>query len=641
MKFPSLKSLGEGILNTCKRFPFEVLFALCAAIAGTAWARSHDYGSVYKDNCIRLLMMANIGLLLSLAASLYTESRGFGGLKKFLSKAVVALAGVGSFWLLNPFVRDNDTMRFFLLSFGFHLLVAFAAFTQKGMVQGFWQFNKTIFLRFLAGALYSGVLYLGLIAAIFATKYLFNVHWSDDTYLILWIWIICIFNSVFFLAGVPGDFKALDEDESYPKGLKIFTQYVLIPLATIYVIILLAYEVKILIEWRLPKGYVSNLIIAYAEFGILSILLVYPVREKAENKWLKIYARYFYVLLIPLIVLLFLAMFARVKPYGVTPERYFLIVLDIWLAFIAAYFLLSKKQSIKMIPASLCVLTLLSAYGPQSAFPVSNWSQTRILVDIFKKHNAFRDGKLQPVNPDKIAEKDATNAVAKLQYLTDNDAWESLQPYMSQNLVAVNDSINKKLNSHKGKQMYSYLSSRYGLQTKKIEWLKKHLGLKKFTEYGAYDYADADDSEIEVYHLSIESDQVLGVKDNDYVIVLSTTYGNTQDTTIDHANHTRFIRWNKDGAYSLLVNGEKASFDLKALATNLSRPQSLKKYKINNVEYSEAKDYTLADSLMTFTAQTPKYVVTLKLTDIRFDLDQKDVSSINELSGYYLIKVKK
>ncbi|HZX57340.1 MAG TPA: DUF4153 domain-containing protein [Mucilaginibacter sp.] len=641
MKFPSIKSLSEGILTTVKRFPFETLFALCAAIAGTAWARNHDWGSQYQNNCMRLVMMSNIGLLLSLATSLYTESRDIAGFKKLLLKVAAALISVAFFWLLNPFIRSNDTLRFFLLSFGFHLLVAFAAFTQKGRVQGFWQFNKTLFLRFLAGVLYSGVLYVGLLAAIVATKYLFNVHWSDDTYLILWIWIVCIFNSIFFLAGVPADFNALDEDLSYPKGLKIFTQYVLIPLATIYVIILLAYEFKILIEWRLPKGYVSNLIIAYAEFGILSILLVYPIREMAENKWLKIYARYFYVLLIPLIVLLFLAILARVRPYGVTPERYFLIVLDIWLAFITAYFLLSKKQSIKMIPASLCVLTLLSAYGPQSAFPVSNWSQTHIVVGIFKKYNAFHDGKLQPVNPDKISEKDATNALAKLSYLTNNDAWESLQSYMSENLVAVNDSLNKKLKSGNGKNLYGYRFSRYGLQEKKLDWLKKHLGLKKFTEYGSYGYDDADETERELYHFSVESDQALSVKNNDYVIILNNMYGNRQDTSIDHANHISFVHWNDNGLYSLLVNGEKASFDLKALAGKLASPVSLKKYKENTVEYSTGKEYTLADSLMTFTAQTSGYVITLKVNDMRFNMDQKDVLSISELSGYYLIKVKK
>src|SRR6185437_825577 len=162
----------------------------------------------------------------------------------------------------------------------------------------------------------------------------------------------------------------------------VFTQYVLIPLASVYVVILLAYEVKILIQWSLPKGLVSNLILRYAVFGILSILLIYPLRNQEENKWIKTYARSFYFLLIPLLALLFLAVFTRILPYGITAPRYFLIVLAGWLLFITFYFLLSQKQNIKVIPVSLCILALLSVYGPQSAFSVSRYSQMHLLTNI-------------------------------------------------------------------------------------------------------------------------------------------------------------------------------------------------------------------------------------------------------------------
>jgi len=635
MKFPSIKNLAESTLNTTKRFPFEILFALCGAIAGTAWTKNHDFGGLYKDTCIRLMMMANLGLLLSLAATLYTEGRGFTGSKKFLLKSAAVIISVPLFWLLNPFEREYDTLRFFLLSFAFHLLVAFAAFTLKGKVHGFWQFNKTLFLRFLAGILYSAVLYLGLLAAILSTKYLFNVHWNDDTYLILWIWIVCIFNSTFFLAGVPADFSALDEDVTYPKALKIFTQYVLIPLATVYVVILLAYEVKILIEWRLPKGYVSNLILGYAVFGILSILLVYPIREHAENKWLKIYARSFYFLLIPLIVLLFLAMFARVLPYGITPQRYLLIVLAVWLLFITFYFLLSKKQNIKIIPVSLCLLTLLSVYGPQGAFSMSTYSQRGILIKVFKKYNAFHDGKLQPVKDKNIDESDGRNAIAKLNFLTSNDNWDVLQPYLKENLNTVNDSLLKSQNSSHEEDRYRY--RRNNLEQEKLDWLKNHLGLGKFTEYGTSDF----EVKIQEYHFSTENDNALRVKNYDYVIALPNEYSNRNDTNVYHADHIRFVRSSDNGVYSLLVNGEHTSFDLREFVNKLARPETrLKNYRQNTGTYGRFRDYTLADSLMTLNKETPKYIITFKIEELRFDIQQDNTTDISNITGYYLVKVK-
>ena len=41
-------------------------------------------------------------------------------------------------------------------------------------------------------------------------------------------------NTFIFLAGVPKDLSALEKETSYPKGLKAFTQFVFLPLITLY-----------------------------------------------------------------------------------------------------------------------------------------------------------------------------------------------------------------------------------------------------------------------------------------------------------------------------------------------------------------------------------------------------------------------
>src|SRR5690606_15929395 len=136
----------------------------------------------------------------------------------------------------------------------------------------------------------------------------------------------------------------------YPKGLKIFTQYVLIPLMTIYLAILLVYEVKILVEWEMPKGIVATLILGYAVFGMLSLLLVWPIRNDDGNRWVRFFSKSFYLTMMPLIVVLALAVYQRVSHYGFTEERYILMVLTIWLVAITAYFLYFRKADIQLIP---------------------------------------------------------------------------------------------------------------------------------------------------------------------------------------------------------------------------------------------------------------------------------------------------
>jgi hypothetical protein len=615
MKFPSIKTLAEGFKTTLKLYPLEVAFALIGTIAGTVNVELDNINRVGESWCIRVMMAANLGLLLSLAATLYGRSRNISAQLKWSLRIIAVVLSVLTLVILEPYYRQSDYMRFFLLSLSFHLLVAYAGFTVHGHVQAFWQFNKTLFLRFLTSVLYSAVLYLGLAAAIGALNFLFNFEFEWDTFFILWIWIAGIFNTLFFLAGVPTDLKALDLDESYPKGLKVFTQYVLVPLATVYVLILLAYEVKILLQWDLPKGLVSNIILGYAVFGILSLLLVYPIREREENKWLKTYAKSFYFLLLPLLGLLFAAVGTRVFRYGVTEERYFLIVLAFWLLFICVYFLLFKKQNIKLIPVSLSVLTLLSVYGPQSAFSVAEFSQKRILVGIFKKHNAFKDGKLTPLTT-KIDSTSGAEAAAKVEYIVSNHDFASLQPYISKDLKVISDSISK------GKDRDIYFN-RFEFKYAKTEWMIKYLKLNKYGRYGYVDTAAA----TMAYHRFEPVGDVMGLTGYDYMLT-----GLDADTIPLKINNISLKRTNKSNGrvIGLTVNGASVEFDINQFARQLAE---IKTRTDNSVEVDK-----LPLATMSLTKQANGFKVTLVVSNISFSIAGKVPEDNLYVSGYYLIK---
>lgn len=619
MKFPSIKTLAEGFKTTLKRYPLEVAFALIGTIAATVNVELDNINSVGETWCIRVMMAANIGLLLSLAVTLYTGRENVSAGKKWALRGLAVLLAVLTCAILDPYYRQSDYMRFFLLSLSFHMVVAYAGFTVNGHIQGFWQFNKTLFLRFLTSVLYSGVLYLGLAAAIGALNFLFNFKFEWDTFLILWIWIVGIFNTLFFLAGVPVDLSALDKDDSYPKGLKVFTQYVLVPLATVYVLILLAYEIKILLQWDLPKGYVSNIILGYAVFGILSLLLVYPIREREENKWLKTYAKSFYFLLLPLLGLLFAAVGARVFRYGVTEERYFLMVLAFWLLFISVYFLLYKKQNIKLIPISLSVLTLLSVYGPQSAFSVSKYSQTRILVNIFKKHKAFKDGKLQPLTK-KVDSTSGAEAVSKVEYLVREHDFASLQPYISKDLNAVGDSLLK------GKDRDIYFN-RYGFKYEKTQWSIKYLKLTRY--YGRYGITDSA-AAYGYYRFELASD-ILSLKEYDYM--LTGLQADSIPLVINNISLNRTDR--SDGRLiGLLVNGQRAEFDINQFAKQLSEIKAGKQ----TIENAPGAARKLPVAQMSITKQVKGFSVTLVVSSINFGMEGKVFDQNLFIYGYYLIK---
>jgi len=275
--------------------------------------------------------------------------------------------------------------------------------------------------------LYSIVLYTGLALAILAVDQLFKVEFDGKIYGYLFFVIAGVFNTIFFLSGVPEtNSKEFPLELNYPKGLKNFTQFVLLPLISIYLVILICYEAKILVTLSLPVGWVSYLVLAFAIVGILSFLLIHPIANESGNLWMRTFNRWFYFLLIPLLVLLFWAILYRINLYGFTHERYYVLLLSIWLAVVVAYFLIAKHPKIKFIPITMCLAGLFSIIGPQSADSISKYSQ----LSRFENYLQKAQGKTLTFEE----EKELSSIVYFLQR---NYSFEIMLPYAHKKLDAL------------------------------------------------------------------------------------------------------------------------------------------------------------------------------------------------------------
>lgn len=597
------------------RFPLEIGFALLGTLVATVFIEISDLNLAAESLCMRLILIANLGLVLSFSLSLFSESHSHSVLKKNLFRVIILLVIVGLFFLIDPLKRETDFFRFILLALAFHLSVSFAAYFGKGHINAFWQFNRIIFLRFLIGGIYCAVLFLGLAAAIGSMNFLFNFKFEWDTFAILWVWIAGIFQTVFFLSGVPVNLNELEEDKSYPGGLKIFTQFVLIPLATVYAIILLAYEAKILIEWELPKGLVSNLILGYAVFGILSLLLIYPVRNQDENKWLKTFSRSFYYVLIPLILLLFWAVLARVIDYGITEERYFLIILAAWLAFINAYFLISKSQNIMIIPFSLCLVTALSVYGPQGAFSTSKRSQINELKQLFEKHKSLDGDKITALKLKPVKE-DMNRMINIVDYLVNMHGLESFSPIVKRDLKLVADS----LNSDSLKKKYDSRTSNWEIKSRQKLWVYTYLNLQP---------DDAKGSKLNLGYNLVEAfnADLLPLNEADYMLTLNIS----SDTLSNIINAQKLLitRIGNQSKLKVIYGSEEKYLILDSMINRLD--MELKKQNLSDKQAMQVSRQLLSQQM-----EFDKLKLQFEWNQINFN-DNKDLISAN---GYVLLSVK-
>lgn len=449
MKLPSVQLLSRAFIKVAKRFPFVLVAALAGTVACIALTEG-NYNQPVEINLIKLAMVSSLGLPLFFAIHLFCEKWSAKPMFKFIALITGLFLLVQFYYSLPPAAVNNGNAlyRFFFWSAGMHLIVAFSVFFVVEELNGFWQFNKQLFLRFLTAALYSGVLYLGLAGALLAVEELFNLHIDHDLYINLWNVIAGLFNTVFFLGGIEDPVEDLNNQHSYPKGLKIFTQYVLLPLVTVYLVILYAYTAKIMALRSLPQGWVTNLILGFSVTGILSLLLVWPLREQEENKWIKTFTRFFYFSLVPLITLLFIAIGTRINAYGVTIERYIVAMLGVWLALITLYFIFSRRKNIILIPLTLALFLFGSCFGPWGMFAVAERSQVKRLKALLEKNYLLVNGKLVRESGSRPpAGQAAINQISSIiEYLADKHSLQAISDWMSEDCrkMVLQDSLSLK-----------------------------------------------------------------------------------------------------------------------------------------------------------------------------------------------------
>lgn len=394
-RFASLLALAQQAWHTFERFPLTIIAAVIAAAVAHYMVELDVVDDIAWQALAPVLMVAILGIPLFYALRVLEESRDWSiGVR--LPVAVAGLLALYIYYQILPVpVKGADFTTYYLLLTGVILAASFLPFLgRRSEEDGFWQYNKVMLLRLVTALLYSAVLWIGMSLVGWASETLLGFDFDDEAYLQIGIWIFLVYNTWFFLAGIPEDIRGLDQRRDYPTALRIFTQYLLVPLVVVYMIILYAYMAKIVIQWDLPRGWVGYHVAFAAVPGMLALLLVHPVREHSESKWIVPYARYFYWALYPLIILMAVWIFTRISDYGITENRYLTVVATAWVLGIALYFTVRRKGDIRVIPISLCIVSVLTAFGPWGATAFARRSQLPRLREILTVNEVMVDGKL-------------------------------------------------------------------------------------------------------------------------------------------------------------------------------------------------------------------------------------------------------
>jgi len=410
------KGTLKGIKNSLKRFPQTIgISTICVLLLIYISEVGPNASNNFRETINKITMVVALGIPLSLCIKLYFER-----LTKYTRVLILAtylsnmILLIMYYYLLLKDLDMVSTSRYIGFSLILYLVFIFISYLPKR--DDFEIFVVRIFTSFFTTILYSIVLYLGLTAIFFTIDKLLGVNIKSELYYYMGLIVAGIFAPSFFLAGLPAKDEMLTLND-YSKLLIVLVLYIIMPLISAYTIILYLYFGKVIITQQWPEGLVSNLVLWYAAISAAVLLFISPLQR--EKVWPRRFMKYFPKVILPLIVMMFISIGIRIRAYGVTENRYFVVALGLWVFLVMVYYAVTKKQRNIMLPLSLVVIIFITVFGPFSSYSVSKYSQNSRLNMVFVKNNMIASGKVIKASA-KVTDEDAKQITSSLNYFDKN-----------------------------------------------------------------------------------------------------------------------------------------------------------------------------------------------------------------------------
>jgi len=415
MKIKNLPiSITKNLVTIIKRFPLTLFFSVVSTTLVIVKSELENPESTAVLD--KIILCSFMGMFLLTLLQLVSERISFKGFKRIL----IYTAGLAFILLYGVFLPEHlqgcDAMRYFMIVSSFFLLIFIVPFTGRGE-EGSLNFQRNIWHTgtwYLYAIVVSGILFTGIAIAYAMVSALFGVE--NYQFLIHSFTIcICFVAPMVFLNGLPPYEETLSIKES--EGfIRMVVDYVLIPLVMVYILILALYFGKTTLALKLPEGRTAYLVISCSSLGILIYYLVHRFDSVAQIGIERIFTKIFFWFMIPMVVLLWIAIIMRLSEYGVTENRYIVLMLAAWISAVTIHGLLIRKKNFITWPAILAAILILSISGPWSMFSVSRSSQYARMMDILNRYGAVQNGKLvKAASP--LSREDSDSLYSSIDYL--------------------------------------------------------------------------------------------------------------------------------------------------------------------------------------------------------------------------------
>ncbi len=426
--FQRLHRLIPNLANTFARFPVPVACSVGLAIVLNLDITGPLFLAGRLDD--RVIMAFSAAFLAAGAVNLVFEARA---LLSPLLRHVIALGVACTVGAIGFYEQASAVNPVFLIP-GLVLAVMAAAYAgSRFSEEAFWLFNARLALAIFLSGLVAAVTCGGLSAIVASLDFLFDIK-IPKAYEHIWTTGMALIAPLYGLSLTPSKFDdalALpDAGTLAGRGVQALINLVLFPLLAVYCAILHIYAAKIAIQWELPRGQVGQSVLIFMLAVTATVLFARPWVSRM-NRFCVWFNTWWYLFLIAPLALLAIGIARRTLDYGVTPERYGLVVIGVWaLALLVYRAIKGRHYSSWNVLSALSVLLVVSSFGPWGATGYSITDQLDRFRDLLARNGVLIDGKLSADFDGKqeFAREDARTGASIVSFLNGNHAIGRLKP---------------------------------------------------------------------------------------------------------------------------------------------------------------------------------------------------------------------
>lgn len=414
----------SGLVEALSRYPLTVAFLVGAAMVN-AMAIHQEVD--YTKYLLTFLVGAFLAFTLQAAWERFYDKASV----RMAAMALCLVLTLGYFVIVRQYTSTSIETW---IRTSVALLALLIAYIWVPVINSEVSFNQSFmaaFKAFFNSLLFSGVLFTGITLIITAIDLLlFEV--SDKSYLHTLNIVGMLFAPIYFLSLIPIYPGAADKKRSpdqlehnrekversslCPKFLEVLISYIIIPLLTVYTLILIIYIAGNITGDFWTDNRLEPMLVSFA----VTVILIYILASSLENKVAEWFQKIFPKVLVPIVLFQIVASVLRIQETGMTHGRYYVIIFGVFavVSGILMCFMPIRKNGI--IAALLIGFSLFSIIPPVDAFTISRTNQTGRLTDILIENKMLENNMISPnasvSETDKKIISDSVNYLTMMEY---------------------------------------------------------------------------------------------------------------------------------------------------------------------------------------------------------------------------------